>query len=187
MRWDVHNHAVPREAIEFLREADGFPITVEGDVLEADRVRAEMTPIFTDAAAKLAQLEELGLEAAVVSVSPALFAYETDEDRGVELARAVNNGLAADRGRAGCLLVRRRGARHAADAPPRLQQPPPRPRGLPPPERDRKPARDDDRRGAPDRDRGPRAPPETAPAPGARGRLHALAGGPPAPRRHRPL
>ena len=95
MRWDVHNHAVPREAIEFLRQADGFPITVEGDVLEADRVRAEMTPLFTDAAAKLEQLGELGLEAAVVSVSPALFAYETDEGRGVALARAVNEGLAA--------------------------------------------------------------------------------------------
>jgi aminocarboxymuconate-semialdehyde decarboxylase len=95
MRWDVHNHAVPREAIEFLREADGFPITVEGDVLEADRVRAEMTPLFTDAAAKLEHLNELGLEAAVVSVSPALFAYETDEERGAALARAVNEGLAA--------------------------------------------------------------------------------------------
>ena len=95
MRWDVHNHAVPREAIDFLREADGFPITVEGDVLEADRVRAEMTPVFTDAGAKLEQLEQLGLEAAVVSVSPALFAYETDEERGAALARAVNEGLAA--------------------------------------------------------------------------------------------
>src|ERR671910_558529 len=65
-----------------------------GDVLEADRVRARMTPLFTDAAAKLAQLEELGLEAAVVSVSPALFAYETDEERGAALCRAVNSGLA---------------------------------------------------------------------------------------------
>jgi aminocarboxymuconate-semialdehyde decarboxylase len=94
MRWDVHNHAVPREAIELLRDAGGYPITVEGDFMEADRVRAEMTPIFTDASAKLAQLESLGLEAAVVSVSPALFAYETDEDRGIRLARAVNSGLA---------------------------------------------------------------------------------------------
>jgi aminocarboxymuconate-semialdehyde decarboxylase len=95
VRWDVHNHAVPREAIELLRTADGYPIKVEGDVLEADRVQAEMTPLFTDAAAKLEQLESLGLEAAVVSVSPALFAYETDEDRGLALARAVNEGLAA--------------------------------------------------------------------------------------------
>lgn len=95
MRWDVHNHAVPREAIELLRGADGYPITVEGDFMEADRVRAELTPVFTDPAAKLEQLESLGLEAAVVSVSPALFAYETGEERGVALARAVNEGLAA--------------------------------------------------------------------------------------------
>jgi aminocarboxymuconate-semialdehyde decarboxylase len=94
VRWDVHNHAVPREAIEFLREAEGYPITIEGEFMEADRVRAEMTPLFTEPAAKLEQLERLGLEAAVVSVSPALFAYETDEDRGTALCRAVNSGLA---------------------------------------------------------------------------------------------
>lgn len=93
MRWDVHNHAVPREAIELLR-GGGYPIAVEGDFMEADRVRAELTPLFHDPAAKLEQLEQLGLEAAVVSVSPALFAYETDPDRGMALCRAVNRGLA---------------------------------------------------------------------------------------------
>jgi len=94
MRWDVHNHAVPRDAIELLRGGSGYPITVEGNVMEADRVRAELTAVFTDPAAKLEQLESLGLEASVVSVSPALFAYESDEDRGVTLCRAVNSGLA---------------------------------------------------------------------------------------------
>jgi aminocarboxymuconate-semialdehyde decarboxylase len=94
VRWDVHNHAVPREAIELLRAGDGYPIVVEGDFMEADRVRAEVTPLFTEPAAKLEQLESLGLEAAVVSVSPALFAYETDVDRGAALCRAVNSGLA---------------------------------------------------------------------------------------------
>ena len=94
MRWDVHNHAVPREAIELLRGGSGYPITVEGNVMEADRVRAELTAVFTDPVAKLEQLESLGLEAAVVSVSPALFAYESDEDCGVTLCRAVNSGLA---------------------------------------------------------------------------------------------
>ena len=94
MRWDVHNHAVPREAIELLRTGEGYPIRVDGDVMEADRVRAQLTPVFTDPAAKLAQLARLGLDAAVVSVSPALFAYETDEERGTALCRAVNTGLA---------------------------------------------------------------------------------------------
>ena len=89
----MHNHAVPRRAIELLRSGDGYPIRVEGDVMEADRVRAELTPLFTDPAAKLEQLEQLGLEAAVVSVSPALFAYETDAERGAALCRAVNSGL----------------------------------------------------------------------------------------------
>jgi aminocarboxymuconate-semialdehyde decarboxylase len=94
VRWDVHNHAVPREAIELLRKANRYPIAVEGGFLEADRVRAEMTPVFTDPRPKLEQLEGLGLEAAVVSVSPALLAYEADEDAGAALCRAVNAGLA---------------------------------------------------------------------------------------------
>jgi aminocarboxymuconate-semialdehyde decarboxylase len=94
MRWDVHNHAVPREAAELLRSADGFPVTVHRDVLEADRVRAELTPDFLDAATKIERLERLGLEAAVVSGAPPLFAYDTDADRGEALCRAVNSGLA---------------------------------------------------------------------------------------------
>jgi aminocarboxymuconate-semialdehyde decarboxylase len=94
MRWDVHNHAVPREAVEWLRFADGFPVRVYGDVLEADRVRAELTPDFLDARTKIEQLEQLGLEAAVVSGAPPLFAYEADADRAEALCRAVNSGLA---------------------------------------------------------------------------------------------
>jgi aminocarboxymuconate-semialdehyde decarboxylase len=94
VRWDVHNHAVPREAVELLRGADGYPIQVEGDFMEADRVRAELTPLFLEPEPKLEQLAQAGLDAAVVSVSPALFAYEVDENRGAALCRAVNGGLA---------------------------------------------------------------------------------------------
>jgi aminocarboxymuconate-semialdehyde decarboxylase len=95
LRWDVHNHAVPREALELLRTGDGYPIKVEGDFMEADRVRAELTPVFVDPAAKLEQLAQVGLDGAVVSVSPALFAYETDAERGDALCQAVNSGLAS--------------------------------------------------------------------------------------------
>jgi aminocarboxymuconate-semialdehyde decarboxylase len=94
VRWDVHNHAVPQKAVELLRTGDGYPIGVEGDFMEADRVRAQLTPVFVDPAAKLEQLAQVGLEAAVVSGSPALFAYEADEERGAALCRAVNSGLA---------------------------------------------------------------------------------------------
>ena len=95
MRWDVHNHAVPQAAVELLRAGDGYPIKVEGSFMEADRVRAELTPVFTEPEAKLEQLAAAGLEAAVVSGSPALFAYEADADRGTALCRAVNSGLAS--------------------------------------------------------------------------------------------
>jgi aminocarboxymuconate-semialdehyde decarboxylase len=91
----VHNHAVPREAIELLRTGGGYPIEVDGNVMEADRVRAELTPVFTEPEAKLEQLVAAGLDAAVVSGSPALFAYEVDGDRGAALCRAVNSGLAS--------------------------------------------------------------------------------------------
>jgi aminocarboxymuconate-semialdehyde decarboxylase len=94
VRWDVHNHAVPRTAVELLRHSDGYPIKIEGNFMEADRVRAELTPVFTDPAAKLEQLAAAGLEAAVVSGSPALFAYEVDAEHGTALCRAVNSGLA---------------------------------------------------------------------------------------------
>jgi aminocarboxymuconate-semialdehyde decarboxylase len=57
-------------------------------------VRAELTSVFVDPAAKLEQLALVGLDAAVVSGSPALFAYEVDEGRGASLCRAVNSGLA---------------------------------------------------------------------------------------------
>jgi hypothetical protein len=96
VRWDVHNHAVPREAIELLRRADGYPIRVEGDYMEADRVRAQLTAVFTDAAAKLEQLEGLGLEAAVVSVSPALFAYETDQRHDAAALRYLVDRVGAE-------------------------------------------------------------------------------------------
>jgi aminocarboxymuconate-semialdehyde decarboxylase len=95
VRWDVHNHAVPREAVDLLRSGHGYPIKVEGDFMEADGVRAQLTPVFLDPAAKLEQLAQVGLDAAVVSGSPALFAYETDSERGTALCRAVNSGLAS--------------------------------------------------------------------------------------------
>jgi aminocarboxymuconate-semialdehyde decarboxylase len=94
MRWDVHNHAVPRDVVELLRSGKGYPVRLEGEVLEADRVRAELTPEFLDPAVKLEQLDRLGLEAAVVSGAPPLFAYDADAERGEALCRAVNSGLA---------------------------------------------------------------------------------------------
>jgi aminocarboxymuconate-semialdehyde decarboxylase len=92
MRWDVHNHAVPRAALAALG-ADS-PVQIDGDMLAADRVRFRLTPEFTDPTAKLAQLAALGVDATVISVAPPLFCYDVEPRAGEALCRAVNQGLA---------------------------------------------------------------------------------------------
>ena len=92
LRWDVHNHVVPPAALAVLD--DRYPIAIDGNDLAADRVRFHLTPAYTDPAAKLQELEALGLDAAVLSIAPPLFCYETDAERGAALCSAVNGGLA---------------------------------------------------------------------------------------------
>ncbi|BEP14008.1 amidohydrolase family protein [Acidothermaceae bacterium B102] len=92
MRWDVHNHVVPESLIPHLRS--DFPVSVTGHVVEADRVRFSLTPEFTDPLAKLRQLESVGLEAAIVSLVPALFCYHADPAQAAHLATLVNESLA---------------------------------------------------------------------------------------------
>lgn len=94
MRWDVHNHVTPRAALARLDD-EAIPISISGDVISADRVRFEAGPYFTDPAAKLEELEKMGLEAAILSVAPPLLAYEADAKAAVPYCEAVNEGLAA--------------------------------------------------------------------------------------------
>jgi aminocarboxymuconate-semialdehyde decarboxylase len=55
----------------------------------------ELEPAFCDADAKVANLEEHGLDAAVVSVDPPFFYYEVEAAAGAALAEVVNEGLRA--------------------------------------------------------------------------------------------
>ena len=95
MRTDVHNHAIPDRALDLLSRDPAYPVTVEGRRLKGsihgDFLLAES---FTDPAAKIAELESKGLEAAVVSVAPPLFYYDLGVDPALAMARAVNDGLA---------------------------------------------------------------------------------------------
>ena len=53
----------------------------------------ELEPEFYDADAKVRNLEEHGLDGAVVSVDPPFFYYEVDADAAAALAEIVNDGL----------------------------------------------------------------------------------------------
>jgi aminocarboxymuconate-semialdehyde decarboxylase len=96
VRIDVHNHAVPEAAIALLNRDPAFGAkVVDGRLHSGVHVPFELVPSFLSTSAKLAELEERELEAAVVSVSPTLFYYHVDAEPGEAMARAVNEGLAA--------------------------------------------------------------------------------------------
>jgi len=92
VRWDIHNHVVPGSLVPQLRSE--FPVSVVGDVVEADRVRFKLIPEFTDPAAKLQRLKAVGLDAAIVSLVPALFCYHAERGEAAHLATIVNDSLA---------------------------------------------------------------------------------------------
>ena len=95
MRIDVHNHAIPERAIELLRGDRTYGVDVDGYTWRGGHhVDFEVTPSFRDPGTKLADLEERGIEAAVVSVSPPLFYYELDVEPAAAICAASNEGLA---------------------------------------------------------------------------------------------
>src|SRR5207237_247220 len=95
MKIDTHNHAIPEPAIELLRKEKVYRVTIEGDRVEGgNHVAYPLFPSFVDPAAKLAELERGGLEAAVISAAPPTLYYEVDADAGEAMCLAMNQGLA---------------------------------------------------------------------------------------------
>jgi aminocarboxymuconate-semialdehyde decarboxylase len=95
VRIDVHNHAVPEQAIALLNRDPVYGVTVRnGQWRGGVHPAFDVVASFTDPDAKIAELERGGLEGAVVSTSPPLFYYHVDPEAGEAMARAVNAGLA---------------------------------------------------------------------------------------------
>jgi aminocarboxymuconate-semialdehyde decarboxylase len=95
MKLDVHNHAVPETVIDFFAREPAFGITVTGERHLSGGVEGEyeVQPAFFDAEAKVANLEDHGLEGAVISVDPPFFYYHADPSAGADLAELINEGL----------------------------------------------------------------------------------------------
>ena len=95
MRIDVHNHVMPERSLELLRSEPAYGVTLDGRRWSGGlHVDFEIVPSFVEPAAKLAELESKGIDAAVVSVTPPLFYYHVDVGLGERMARATNEGLA---------------------------------------------------------------------------------------------
>lgn len=95
MKTDVHHHAVPLAVVDFYAREPGFGIEVSGErtLKGGPEGVYEMQPEFFDADAKVACLEERGLDAAIISIDPPFFHYDADADAGAELATLLNDGL----------------------------------------------------------------------------------------------
>jgi len=94
VRIDVHNHAIPEQAVAQLSRSDVYGADVAHGVWHGGVLTHELVRSFYDPEAKLAELDANELEGAVLSVSPTVFYYHVDADAGEAMSRAVNEGLA---------------------------------------------------------------------------------------------
>ncbi|MGH7777056.1 MAG: amidohydrolase family protein [Candidatus Dormibacterales bacterium] len=95
MRVDVHNHAFPEAVVELVGREKAFRIEIrDGMVVNRRYARHELFPSLVDPDAKIRQLEEGGLEGAVICVEPALFSYDAELEAAELMAATANAGLA---------------------------------------------------------------------------------------------
>ena len=92
---DVHNHALPEEALEILRAHDSYGVGFEdGRWHGPDGFVFDLTDGFTDIETKVADLRSRGIDTAVLSPAPPLFLYDSAPAAAESLCEAVNEGLA---------------------------------------------------------------------------------------------
>ena len=95
MRVDVHNHAIPQEALRFIQSRPEFEFSLDGDTWATPHHgRLKLWPSMIDPEAKLSELGGAGLHAAVISTNPLLYYHDLDGPLVAELCEVVNDGLA---------------------------------------------------------------------------------------------
>lgn len=95
MKVDVHNHALPRPALDLLDRDETYGVTVAGDRWHGGVVGDfTIAPAFFSAEQKLHDLEVGGMDGAVLSVAPMIFYHHIAVGPAEALAREANRGLA---------------------------------------------------------------------------------------------
>jgi aminocarboxymuconate-semialdehyde decarboxylase len=93
---DVHNHFLPAEVVADARRGNGFDgITVEdGWVVHRQGYRYPLHPAFSDVGKRLAAMDAVGIDQAILSIAPQMFMYGA-ADGAADFARSCNDALAA--------------------------------------------------------------------------------------------
>jgi aminocarboxymuconate-semialdehyde decarboxylase len=105
---DAHTHFVPLEFLDFLREGSGPGSleVVDRDgrdplISHSNGLQYPVFPLFHDTAAKLAQMDDDGIDVALCSIVPSLFLYDADPADTLRAHRVINDAGAAYAGRSG--------------------------------------------------------------------------------------
>jgi aminocarboxymuconate-semialdehyde decarboxylase len=94
MKIDVHNHVLPREVLELFKTDPAFGTSLKEKQIDIRGFAFSLSQAFYDPQAKLHELEQHELDAAVVSMAPPSFLYELAADKTQILCAAANDGLA---------------------------------------------------------------------------------------------
>ena len=97
--YDLHNHVIPEnvvQAIERNPERYGTRIEVRDGkrYFDAHGRQAPLLPEFYDAEAKVAWMDRVGMDVAVISPAPPIYFYWLKPDAGAEIIRLANDGIA---------------------------------------------------------------------------------------------
>ncbi len=101
MRVDIHAHFIPSSFIEQVRRGPALDeIQIqhqEGQewVIHPQGYRYPLAPEFFDLEAKLAHMDQLGIDVTVLSIAPPLFFYWLDADLAREFSQMANEALAS--------------------------------------------------------------------------------------------
>jgi aminocarboxymuconate-semialdehyde decarboxylase len=96
MNVDIHNHAFPESVIDLVTAEPAYGIEASKLGVKGGRLtNHELFASLYDPAAKIAELDSRGVDAAVLSIAPRLLAYHVDAGLGEQMCDATNSGLAA--------------------------------------------------------------------------------------------
>jgi aminocarboxymuconate-semialdehyde decarboxylase len=92
---DVHTHFIPRFVVEEAAGPGVFGVRGEdGWLAHPEGFRYPVRAEILSKAAKLTQMDELGIDVSVLSLAPTLFFYDAPGDGAVAFARRSNDALA---------------------------------------------------------------------------------------------